>query len=115
MSRAEDLLQEALSLVIHPRERVIRNHRPSWLENPSTGKNLELDFFLPRLGLGIEVQGPHHHRDQVQTDRDDLKRRLCSAAGIGLIELSIFQVRPRTLRGRLLDFSRERQVILKFN
>jgi hypothetical protein len=110
MSYAEELLCESLRLVLHPRERVERNLRPDFLKNPSTGHNLELDFFLPRLSLGIEVQGPHHYTSDDQASRDETKRLLCAAAGVVLLELSIFQLRPWALRARLLDFSRERRI-----
>lgn len=110
MSYAEDLLYESLRLVLHPHEQVERNVRPDALKSPLTGRNLELDFFLPRFQLGIEVQGPHHFEEQQQIERDEIKRGLCRLAGIELWELSIFELRPRALRGRFLDFSRSKHI-----
>ena len=86
-----------------------RNIRPDFLQNPYTGHNLELDVFLPRFPIGIEVQGPHHNRDEEQMFRDRIKRQLCAEAGVHLIEISIFEVRPRYIKGKLLDYSRKFQ------
>jgi len=69
------------------------NYRPDWLRNPETGYNLELDFWIPDLSAGIEVQGIQHqqytpffHRTeanfQAQLERDALKRQLCEQRGV---------------------------------
>lgn len=62
------------------------NYRPDWLCNPETGRNLELDFFMPDLNVGIEVQGKQHYEFtpifhsteadfQAQLRRDQWKRQ----------------------------------------
>jgi hypothetical protein len=74
--------------------------RPSFLNNPVTGgnHNLELDCFNAELGLACEYNGAQHykyipffHRNKEafmnQKYRDDLKRRLCKEAGVILIEV----------------------------
>lgn len=70
--------------------------RPSFLKNPKTGKNLELDMYSPHLKLAIEYQGVQHRRytpffhraysdylDQVE--RDTYKKKRCEEEGIDLI------------------------------
>ncbi|AWW28433.1 hypothetical protein DOZ58_18310 [Acetobacterium sp. KB-1] len=74
---------------LFPHEKVIRHHRPDWLEG------LELDIFLPDIKLGLEYQGIQHFKAinhwggmkqlKVQQEHDDRKMRLCDEAGIRLI------------------------------
>lgn len=111
MSYAEDLVFRSLRLVV-PQEEIVRNFRPDVLRNPVTGRNLEMDFFLPRAAIGIEVQGPHHYDDFRQQARDETKQELAEKAGIYLILLSILQVTPHTLRNKLLTASRVQGVYL---
>lgn len=73
---------------------VERNVRPDFLTNPETGYPLELDFYIPSLKIGIEVQGQHHYTDPRQVHRDEVKRALMDSAGQYLIELSICQLAP---------------------
>lgn len=76
--------------------------RPSWLKNPETKRNLELDFFCPELKLGIEIQGEQHYAKNVkfhgegkqgdtkfekQQQRDTMKRVMCRQVGVDLIEI----------------------------
>lgn len=79
------------------REQIIENFRPSWL------KGLELDFFIPALNIGFEVQGEQHRRFvpcfhksaddfDAQVARDKLKKKLCDEHGTKLIKFN-------TLRG----------------
>ena len=106
MSRAEDIVEESLKLVLEPGVVIVRNSRPDFLRNPATGRNLEMDFYLPDFKVGIEVQGQHHYTDETQVARDLLKRRLGSQAGVRLIEISIFQISPTVLRTKLEGASR---------
>lgn len=107
MSAAENIVRKALELVLAPSVLVIENFRPDFLKNPTTGRNLELDFYLPDFKVGIEIQGQHHYVDQVQIERDHLKRKLASEAGLYVIELSIFQITPTVLRSKLEGASKE--------
>lgn len=70
--------------------------RPSWLKNPKTGRNLELDLYNEQLKLAVEVQGrqhyvytPYYHKSyqdfKDQQERDRLKNELCRKRGIRLI------------------------------
>jgi hypothetical protein len=82
--------------------------RPDWLENPVTGKNLELDGFHPDIktpigrGLAFEYDGkqhasyvPHFHRGGknefiYQTKKDSWKDLKCKEKGILLIRIPHF-------------------------
>jgi hypothetical protein len=72
--------------------------RPTFLKNPITGNNLEIDCYNSTLRLGIEYNGKQHysftsffHRNveasNNQKYRDELKRRMCRENGITLIEV----------------------------
>lgn len=58
-------------------------HDRSLLINPTTKRKLELDFYLPELKMGIEVQSKYHFY-AAQRKRDAIKRRLCQSKGIEL-------------------------------
>lgn len=69
--------------------------RPGWLQN------LELDIWIPHLGIAIEYQGEQHYKPvghwggesafQRQVERDRLKRKLCKKHGVRLIEIKYNQ------------------------
>lgn len=70
--------------------------RPNWLKNPKTGKNLEIDVYSDKLGIGIEYQGYQHtefpnkfHKTKKefldQVERDKFKLDKCNELGIYLI------------------------------
>ena len=72
--------------------------RPSFLKNPFTGRNLEIDCYNEELKLGLEFQGrqhyyytPHFHRTEndfvKQVQRDQMKREMCRKNGVTLIEV----------------------------
>lgn len=82
--------------------------RPKWLQNPVTGRNLELDGFCSHIktkigkGLCFEYDGqqhskytPHFHRggpDEFiyQTKKDDWKDHRCKQEGVLLIRIPHF-------------------------
>ena len=70
MSYCEDIFEKALKLILKSSVKVKRNYRPNWLKNPETGKSLELDFYIPEINLGFEIQGQHHFTDSLQKERD---------------------------------------------
>ena len=44
------------------------NYRPDFMKNPNTGKNLEIDIWIPELKVGIEYDGyPWHKKDNKST------------------------------------------------
>lgn len=70
--------------------------RPSFLRNPETNKNLELDGYNAQLQLGFEYNGsqhyfynPHFHADQkafeTQLKHDKMKLELCKKHNIYLL------------------------------
>ncbi len=96
-SKLQSKTKERL-LVILNKYRVIENYRPNWLKNPVTGRNLEIDLYLPEVKIGIEVQGKQHfeyipifHQSEdgfaAQKQRDEIKKSLCSKHGVILFEV----------------------------
>jgi len=73
--------------------------RPSFLKNPVTKKNLELDCYNPNLKLALEYDGAQHSkytpvfhgRDKwnfiYQVRKDDFKSKKCKENGITLIRI----------------------------
>jgi len=69
----------------------LRHHRPTWLGG------LELDIFIPALGLGIEYQGQQHFhavelwggaKGLVELQERDLrKRQICKQHKVRLVEI----------------------------
>ena len=74
---------------------LVENTRPDWLIS-SKGERLELDFFIDKLSIAIEVQGKQHfeftplfHESEwgfcEQQRRDREKSRICDRRGITLL------------------------------
>lgn len=63
--------------------RTIRNYRPDWLKNLSTGKNLELDCYNYDEKKAWEINGAHHYGLK-QEIKDNKKLEICKARGIFL-------------------------------
>jgi hypothetical protein len=72
--------------------------RPSFLKNPATGKNLEIDGYNEQLKLGFEYDGEQHamyntyfhsnERDFIyQTKKDQWKTMRCKELGIKLVRI----------------------------
>jgi len=71
--------------------------RPSFMRNPVTGENLELDVYNEDLRLAVEYNGRQHYqfnshfhngsndRFQNQQYRDLIKKQLCEQNGVRLI------------------------------
>jgi len=81
--------------------------RPDWLINPETNCKLELDGYNKQLKLAFEYQGQQHYNaiklwggkknlESIQR-RDKIKRKLCKAKGITLIEIDSRPFANRTL------------------
>lgn len=77
--------------------------RPKWLTWPETGRQLELDIYLPDLKLAIEIQGIQHGRPVIGMQRDlaDFERQqardlwkleTCYRLGINLFQLTVFDL-----------------------
>jgi hypothetical protein len=74
---------------------IVENTRPDWLIS-SKGERPELDFYLERLGIAVEVQGKQHFeftpifhasewdfREQIRRDKEKLE--ICQRPGIDLL------------------------------
>jgi hypothetical protein len=72
--------------------------RPPFTWTAASPRGLELDLFYPQFGFAVEVQGEQHRRwvphfqpdeaaFEAQCRRDELKRELCFANWIVLVEL----------------------------
>lgn len=94
-SQTEELCANIITEMF-PNSEVLTNVRPNWLRNPRTGRNLELDIFLPNESLALEYQGQqhyiypnrfHHSEEEFrqQIFRDVWKRQRCVEEGIDLI------------------------------
>lgn len=68
MSYCEELCEKSLRLIFEDGIDIFRNYRPDWLKNPTSGKNLELDFYLPHIPIAIEIQGQHHYDNAEQIE-----------------------------------------------
>jgi hypothetical protein len=97
--------------------------RPSWLQNPETKRNLELDCYNEDLKLAVEYNGVQHYEwpnytgqsqreFENQVRRDHFKKRMCDRRGVYLITVPhtvphddipayIINRLPETLRQRL--------------
>lgn len=104
MSYAEILCEKSLRLIFENSAEIYKNYRPDWLKNPKTGKNLELDFYLPHIRVALEIQGPHHYNDLDQIYRDKIKEEILILNKITLIKLSIFQISPTLIRRKILNY-----------
>lgn len=82
--------------------------RPSFLKNPQTGRNLEIDCYNSSLRIGLEYQGvqhrkytPWYHRSiddfRRQVDRDQYKKKRLEEENIFMIYV------PDTVKYRDLD------------
>lgn len=93
-----------------PHLKIKENYRPDWLSN-GHGR-LELDFYIPKLKVAIEVQGRQHytyvpcfHSDYQdflnQQKRDEYKRIVCSSRNIKLYEVS----NEKEIKGAIREIS----------
>lgn len=63
---------------------IIENDRTQVI-NPLTGKNLELDIFLPECSKAIEYNGIYWHSLEYQRFKDELKIKQCKEKNIDLL------------------------------
>ena len=82
----------------HLFEKPFPTKRPSFLKNPETGRNLELDGYNAELNLAFEYDGESHHNFpntwhrteedfKKQVNRDRFKDHRCYELGITLIRI----------------------------
>lgn len=105
-TRDETLMFRALDK-LYPDMRHWDHHRPKWLKNPMTSKNLELDRYYPRLKLAFEYNG-RHHNNQYQIYKDSVKQKACFVKGIALVVVSSRHRLPTTDLQLLIDEAKSR-------
>jgi len=105
MSYSENLCEKSLKLIFKRNVTILRNYRPKWLRNPKTGKNLEMDFYLPHIKMALEIQGQHHYDNEHQIENDLVKEQLLIKHNIILIKLSIFQISPSILYTKIKQYT----------
>lgn len=98
----ENICYKSLLLILR-NEKIEKNCRPSWLVNPTTGRRLEYDFYLPNCRVAFEIQGQHHYTDPYQIAKDQLKKELSLLNNVVLIELSTVQIDPIFLYRKLFN------------
>jgi hypothetical protein len=75
-----------------------KSTRPDFLQNPLTGRNLELDGYNPEMAMAFEYNGIQHYQYpnvfhkseeefEQQLRRDNFKREACDLSGIYLINI----------------------------
>jgi hypothetical protein len=71
--------------------KIERNIRPDWLKNENSGRNQELDIYVPKLKIAIEYQGRHHFINLYGNDKlkhlqelDLIKYNKCNKLGVKL-------------------------------
>lgn len=105
MSYSEKLCEKSLRMIFYKDIKIFKNYRPEWLKNPKTGRNLEIDFYLPHIKVAFEIQGPHHYDDFNQIENDYIKEKLLEKNKITLIKLSIFQISPSLIRKKIINYT----------
>lgn len=92
--------------------------RPSFLSNPATGRNLEIDCCNLDLKLGVEYNGIQHYQFvstmhkshdafHQQQWRDELKKRMCENVGFTLITVP-YMVKNELIENYLIEELRQR-------
>ena len=68
-------------------EMIIENDRTQ-ITNSLTGRNLELDIWIPSLKKAIEYNGKYWHSNDLIKDRDKEKLKQCKEKGIKLLVIN---------------------------
>ena len=77
--------------------------RPSFLVNPGTGANLELDVILEDFRLAFEFQGEHHYVEAKVIERDKFKLAECAQFQRILIPVNPYQLQAAALQELILN------------
>ncbi len=90
-----------------------KNCRPSFLKNPGSGHNLELDGYNEDLRIAFEHNGEHHyifpntfHKTEkdfrYQISKDKFKQEVCEREGIYLISIP-YTIDKKNIRNYIID------------
>lgn len=72
---------------VYPHLNIIHQDRTT-IFNPSTGRGLEFDVWLPELNKAIEMDGVNVHYGGWNKTNDSLKNQLCEEKGIPLLRVT---------------------------
>lgn len=76
---------------------------PSFLINPKTGSNLEIDILFEDFRIAFEFQGEHHYTNNRTKEKDDFKLTACPESGILLIPINPFQLNSDILQKLIVN------------
>lgn len=100
VSKGEALLRRYVSLLF-PGNKTLYNYRPDWLFG------LEIDIFLPEIGVGFEFNGDQHYivtefgTPDTQQRRDWRKRKLCVQENVVLVIVEASELEYTKLRSKI--------------
>ena len=102
-SYGETLMKMMLDKLVPNKYKPQENIRPSWLENPETGANLELDRYYEsrKRRVAFEFQGDQHYTSKKQRERDALKKRLCRKNKVKIIYVTARDLTWRVMGGKV--------------
>jgi len=108
-SKAEQRLYDILKALLGPYEPINVNFRPSWLQRRETIRSrLEIDFWLPRHKVAIELQGAQHYKQVGQASglkniqrRDTWKKEKVMSLGYVFIEIRTNEIDKEFVRQKL--------------
>jgi len=74
--------------------------------NPDTGRNFELDIFIPEFNRAIEYNGEYWHNSEERKNCDDIKRQLCELGNIGLLTVweNEWKTQTRICKNKIKEF-----------
>ena len=117
VSAGEEMLRQVLEDLYDDK---FPNLRPSWLVNPNTNHNLELDCYNQKMNLAFEYQGLQHYEPieffggqkvyEKTRERDKIKKEICQREGVRLIEIDCRSFPPGSknkLRKHILSLMKD--------
>lgn len=67
------------------------NLQPIKINKRIPGYRFELDFYLPKINIAFELQGPLHSINLKNVRRDLIKKSICNSLGIHVIYLMFYK------------------------
>lgn len=85
----------------------IIEHRPTYLVNPLTGQNLELDITLEGIKLSFELQGESHYRHSKEKVKDEFKIKKSVEEKKVLIPINLGQLQSEIISNLIANTLKE--------